>query len=182
MSDRLPRGHAKTCIWWSGGRGRALTRSPTRSRSTIRRCGQRPGPPSRTSPGRAISRTEYTPSRAASKAISVFRDCCMDGGSKSLPLRKDGGPTRERGIASKVSSLRRTRWAATEGGGRAIGDGHARMSRPSGRASGYTLGGLRNPPSSPRESGRIARYFPRRFPLASAAGYGRSAASPTRAH
>jgi hypothetical protein len=52
-----------------------------------------------TRPWTAIRRTEFTPSRAASKEISAFRDCCTAGGSRNLLLRRDGDPTREPAIA-----------------------------------------------------------------------------------
>jgi hypothetical protein len=82
-------GRARTCTSSSAGRGPGRPRSDTRPRSKIRPCGRGHGLSSRSSRGRAIRRTESITNLAASKETWASRGCCMDGASKSAPLRRD---------------------------------------------------------------------------------------------
>jgi hypothetical protein len=64
-------------------------------RDKLQPCGLGHGLSSRTSPGRAIKKTGFITSRAASKETTAFRVCCMDDAWKSAPLRRDEALTRQ---------------------------------------------------------------------------------------
>src|ERR1041384_6735468 len=75
----------------------------------IRLCGCGHGLPSRNSPCRTTRKTGFIPSRAASRATTVSRGCCMDTEWAKTPLRRDKALTQERSAPSRstrVSAIR----------------------------------------------------------------------------
>jgi hypothetical protein len=63
----------------------------------IRPCGPGRGPSAKSSSSRATRTTDFITSRAASKETMAFRGCCGESARKSLPLRRDEVPIRQRG-------------------------------------------------------------------------------------
>src|SRR5882762_10983214 len=67
----------------------------------IRLCGCGHGPPNENSPCRTTKKTEYIPSRAASKETTVSQGCCRDTEWAKTPLRKDWVLIQERSAPSR---------------------------------------------------------------------------------